>query len=80
MDTLLDHITVNPHICHGQPCIKGTRILVHLILELLETGITPEQIIRDYYPHLTKKNIEACLHYAATLVRDAEFIPYEMTA
>ena len=79
MDTLLDYITVDPHICHGQPCIKGTRILVHLILELLETGITPEQIIQDYYPHLTKKNIEACLHYATTLVRDAEFIPYEMT-
>ncbi len=80
MDTLLDFITVDPHICHGQPCIKGTRILVHLILELLETGITAEQIIRDYYPHLTKQNIEACLHYATTLVRDAEFIPYEMTA
>ncbi|MGA3086336.1 MAG: DUF433 domain-containing protein [Thermodesulfobacteriota bacterium] len=80
MDTLLDYITVDPHICHGQPCIKDTRILVHLILELLETGITPEQIIRDYYPQLTKRGIEACLHYATTLVRDAEFIPYEMTA
>jgi uncharacterized protein (DUF433 family) len=37
MDTQLEFITVNPHVCHGQPCIKGTRILVHLILELLET-------------------------------------------
>ena len=80
MDTLLECITVDPHICHGQPCIKDTRILVHLILELLETGLTPEQIILDYYPQLTKRNIEACLHYAATLVRDSEFIPYEMTA
>ncbi|MFH0786769.1 MAG: DUF433 domain-containing protein [Pseudomonadota bacterium] len=80
MDTILDYITVDPHICHGQPCVKGTRILVHLILELLETGLTPEQIIQDYYPQLTKQNIEACLHYATTLVRDAEFVPYEMTA
>jgi len=79
MDTLLEQITVDPHICHGQPCIKGTRILVHLILELLETGLTPDQIIKDYYPQITRKNIEACLHYAATLVRDSEFIPYEMS-
>jgi len=80
MDTRLDFITVNPHVCHGQPCIKGTRILVHLILELLETGLTPDQIIQDYYPQVTKENIEACLHYAATLVRDSEYVPFEMTA
>jgi uncharacterized protein (DUF433 family) len=66
MDTLLDYITVDPHICHGQPCIKGTRIMVHLILELLETGLLPEQIVQGYYPQLTKQSIEACLHYATT--------------
>jgi len=79
MNTLLEQITVDPHICHGQPCIKGTRILVHLILELLQTGLTSDQIIKDYYPQITRKNIEACLHYAATLVRDSEFIPYEIS-
>ena len=79
MDTLLKQITVDPNICHGQPCIKGTRIMVHLILELLETGLSPDQIIKDYYPQITRQNIEACLHYAATLVRDTEFIPYEMS-
>jgi uncharacterized protein (DUF433 family) len=67
MDTLLDHIAVDPHICHGQPCLKGSRIMVHLILELLETGLTPDQIIQDYYPQLTRQAIEACLHYAVTL-------------
>jgi uncharacterized protein (DUF433 family) len=80
MDTRLEFITVSPQVCHGQPCIKGTRILVHLILELLETGLTPDQIIQDYYPQLSKEKIEACLHYAATLVRDAEYVPFEMTA
>ena len=80
MDTQLEFITVNHQVCHGQPCIKGTRILVHLILELMETGLTPEQIIKDYYPQLSKEEIEACLHYAAALVRDSEYIPFEMTA
>ena len=80
MDTRMELITVNPHVCHGQPCIRGTRILVHLVLELLETGLTSDQIIKDYYPQLSKEEIEACLHYAAALVRDAEYFPFEMTA
>ncbi len=49
-----DRITVDHNICHGQPCIKGTRIMVYLILELIEAGLTPDEIIRDYYPSLTK--------------------------
>ena len=50
-----DRITIGPNICHGQPCIKGTRIMVYLILELIEAGLTPDEIIRDHYPSLTKK-------------------------
>lgn len=76
MEALLERITVDPEVCHGQPCIRGTRIMVYLILELLEAGISPEQIVRDYYPQLTKEDIEACLHYATTLVRDAEYVPF----
>jgi len=66
MKTLLERISVDPEVCHGQPCIRGTRIMVYLILELLEAGVSPEQIIRDYYPQLTKEDIEACLHCATT--------------
>lgn len=73
----LQRIVVDPRICHGQPCIKGTRIMVYLVLELLESGLNPEQIIKEYYPQLDKHDIEACLHYAASLVRDSEFIPFE---
>jgi len=80
MDNLLERICVDPHVCHGQPCIKGTRIMVYLVLELVEAGLTPEQIIRDYYPQLTKQDIEACLHYAASLIRDTEYVPFVITA
>ena len=75
-DNLLERISVDPNICHGQPCIAGTRIMVYLILELLEAGVLPEQIIKDYYPQLTEQDIEACLSYAVCLIRDAEYVPF----
>jgi uncharacterized protein (DUF433 family) len=80
MENLLERIQVDTKICHGQPCIKGTRIMVYLILELLEAGLTSDQIIRDYYPQLTKQDIEASLHYAASLIRDTEFVPFAAAA
>jgi len=80
MDSLLERICVDSNVCHGQPCIKGTRIMVYLVLELLEAGLTPEQIIRDYYPQLTKQEVEAWLHYAASLIRDTEYVPFVITA
>jgi uncharacterized protein (DUF433 family) len=42
MENLSERISIDPNVCHGQPCIKGTRIMVYLILDLLETGLTPE--------------------------------------
>ena len=78
MNDLFERISVDPNICHGQPCIKGTRIMVYLILELLEAGLTADQIIQKYYPQLAKQDIEACLHYAATLFRDTEYTPFPM--
>jgi uncharacterized protein (DUF433 family) len=80
MENLFERIQVDTKICHGQPCIKGTRIMVYLILELLEAGLTSDQIIRDYYPQLTKQDIEASLHYAASLIRDTEFVPFAAAA
>jgi len=78
MNDLIERISVDPNVCHGQPCIKGTRIMVSLILELLESGLSSDQIIREYYPQLTKQDIEACLHYAAILIRDTEYVPFPM--
>jgi uncharacterized protein (DUF433 family) len=77
MKNLLERIVVDPRICHGQPCVKGTRIMVYLVLELLESGLSADQIIQEYYPQLKRQDIEACLHYAASLVRDTEFVPFE---
>lgn len=61
-------ITVNPKIHFGKPCIAGTRITVQSVLELLDTGLTFDQIIEDYYPDLTIEDIRACLQYATALV------------
>lgn len=74
---MYDRIEVNPDVCHSQPCIKETRIMVYIIIELIESGLTPDDIIRDYYPHITKEDIKQCLHYAATLIKDQEYIPFE---
>jgi len=54
--------------------------MVYLVLELLEAGVTPDMIIRDYYPQIGREDIEACLHYAAVLIRDAEYVPFESQA
>ena len=75
-----NRIEIDPNICHGQPCIKGTRIMVYLVLELLEAGLTANDIIRDYYPNLTDEDIRACLHYATTLIKEQEYVPFEELA
>ena len=76
---LEDYISVDPNVCHGQPCFKGTRIMVYLILELLEGGETPAQILKSY-PALTPEAIRAALHYAAELIKRDEFTPFHAAA
>ena len=70
-----NRITTDADICHGQPCFKGTRIMVYLILELLEAGESPEQIIKSY-PALTKSHIKAALHFAAELIKSEEYTAF----
>jgi uncharacterized protein (DUF433 family) len=65
---MLERIGVNPEIHFGKPCIKGTRIPVQDVLELVAEGLSFEQIIKDYYPEISVEDIRACLHYAAALV------------
>lgn len=69
-----DHISVNPKVCHGKPCIKGTRIMVSVILDNLAEGLTPQEIV-DEYPPLTVKDVRAAVAYAAVLARDEEVVP-----
>jgi uncharacterized protein (DUF433 family) len=54
--------------------------MVYLVLELLEAGLAPDRIIQEYYPQIDRQDIEACLHYAAGLIRDAEYVPFERSA
>ena len=62
-----DYISVDASVCGGDPCFKGTRIMVHLILELLAAGETTDGIL-DGYPSLSKPHIQAALMYAAKTV------------
>lgn len=64
----MDRIAVNPEVHFGKPCIAGTRITVQDVLELLDQGLSFEQIIQDYYPTLTIEDIRACVRYAIALV------------
>ena len=71
---LEDYISVHPNICHGKPCFKGTRIMVYLVLEMLESGASSEEI-RQAYPDLSAEHIKAALHYAARVLEEREFYP-----
>jgi uncharacterized protein (DUF433 family) len=64
-----ERITINPKVCHGQACIKGTRIPVHLILRMLANGDTIEDLLAEY-PSLTREDILACFDYAASLAEE----------
>ena len=61
-----EHITVDPRICHGKACIKGTRVLVSVILDNLAAGSDPDEITRSY-PSVTREAVQAALAYAADL-------------
>ena len=64
-----DRISINPNICHGQACVKGTRIPVHQIVRMLSNGDTVEDLLAEY-PSLTRADIMACLDYAAELAEE----------
>jgi uncharacterized protein (DUF433 family) len=70
MEQLLrDRIYIDPDVCFGKPCIKGTRIWVSLILDFLAEGETAEQILSSY-PQLRIEDIRAALAYAAEITRE----------
>jgi uncharacterized protein (DUF433 family) len=64
-----DRVTVNPSVCHGKACIKGTRIMASVILDNLAAGITHEEILKSY-PSITAEDIQAVIAYAAELARE----------
>ncbi len=64
-----ERITVDPAVCHGKACIKGTRIIVSVVLDNLAAGLAPEEIIAEY-PPLTANDVHAAMAYAAELARE----------
>ncbi len=64
-----ERITVDPAVCHGKPCIKGTRIMVSVILDNLAGGVPTEAILKSY-PSLDPEDVRAALGYDADLSRD----------
>jgi len=72
--TWRDRISVDPKICHGKPCIKGTRIMVSIILDYLHAGESRDEILRQY-PTLGPLDLDAALGYAAWLAHEEEGYP-----
>jgi len=68
-EQLLDRIAVDPGVCGGKPCVRGTRIYIAIILDSLAEGLSPEEIMKEY-PPLTLDDIHAALAYAAELSRE----------
>ena len=64
-----DHITVDPNICHGKACFRGTRILVSAVLDNIAAGETRESVLESY-PTLGPDSINAAIAYAADLAKE----------
>jgi uncharacterized protein (DUF433 family) len=73
MNPLLQRITIDPEICGGKPCIKGTRIWVSLVLDLLADGMPEAQLLSEY-PQLAHEDVLAAIAYGAEASRE-RFVP-----
>ena len=73
-----NHITVDPQILVGKPVIKGTRLAVEFIVDLLAQGWQESEIARNY-PGVTHEDITACLKYAAHVLKAEKIYPFELS-
>jgi len=69
-----DRIVVDPKVLIGKPVVRGARISVELVVDLLAAGWSHAQILKSY-PHLTEDDIRACLSYASELLREEKVLP-----
>ena len=77
MNPLLQRIVVNPEICFGKPCIRGTRIWVSLLLDFLAGGMTVPEVLAEY-PQLTREDVLAAIAYGAEMSRERFVeVPFE---
>jgi len=75
---MYERISIDPKVCHGQACIKGTRIPVHQIVRMLANGDTIEDLVKEY-PSLKREDILGCLDYVASLAEE-QIAPIEELA
>ena len=64
-----ERISVDPAVCHGQACIKGTRVMVSIVLDNVAAGITTDELLKSY-PTLSAEDVQAALEFAAELARE----------
>ena len=69
MNPLLERISIDPNVCFGKPCIRGTRIWVSLILDLLANGTGIDEVLAEY-PQLTVGDVRAAIAYGAEMARE----------
>lgn len=72
MTRIADRIEVNPDIHHGKPVIAGTRVPVHMVLGLLGEGRSIDEILDEYYDHITREDVLACIRYAHSVLEEEE--------
>ncbi len=68
-DRLLERISIDPQVCFGKPCLRGTRIWVSLVLDLLSAGLSIQEILEEY-PQLSREDVLACVAYGAEMSRE----------
>ncbi|MCX6641078.1 MAG: DUF433 domain-containing protein [bacterium] len=79
MNQLLNRIKIDPNVCFGKPCIKGTRIWVSLILDFLANGMSHQEIIKEY-PQLEDEDIRAAIAYGADFAPEFLYEKLQITA
>jgi uncharacterized protein (DUF433 family) len=77
MNKLLQRVTIDPAICGGRPCIRGTRIWVSLLLDLLADGMTEAEVLAEY-PQLVREDVLAAIAYGAEITRE-RIVPVPVT-
>jgi uncharacterized protein (DUF433 family) len=80
MDNWKERVSVNPAVCHGKACVRGTRIMVSVVLDNIAAGLDRAALLASY-PALKPQDIDAALAYAAELAREGTIeLPFELSA
>lgn len=78
-EQIQSRVWIDPARCGGRPCVRGHRIWVSMVLDLLAEGLSPEDILNRHYPQLETEDIQACIAYASA-VSNQRFVPVALEA